>query len=24
VDLGKDADPSRPELEQARRFVVAK
>ena len=24
VDLGKEADPSRPELEQARRFVVAK
>ncbi|HZP36102.1 MAG TPA: hypothetical protein VFE48_06365 [Methylomirabilota bacterium] len=24
VELGKDADPSRPELEQARRFVVAR
>ena len=24
VELGKDADPSRPELEQARRFVIAK
>jgi predicted Zn-dependent protease len=24
VELGKSADPSRPELEQARRFVVAK
>ena len=24
VDLGKDAHPSRPELEQARRFVGAK